>query len=251
MPRSETDRPTAPEPRQRWRLVVARARDAPAATQRETSEAWEAAIEDSGLPVVRTPTAADGPGRPRITFGAPSVAGIAAERELIDIVLFERLPAWIVREGLDGHLPPGWRLIDLHDVWLAGPPLAGQVAAADYRITLDLGVEPGLVARAAATIRAASALPRQREKGSGLVRYDLRPLLLSVVVAEDGPPVVVNARTRIHPQLGTGRPEEVIAALADAASTSLSIASIVRERLIVAEDLPDDPVGDAPTIDRS
>src|SRR5687767_1469380 len=58
----------APEPRQRWRLVVARAADAPQLAQRETLEAWEAAIEAAGLPVARTDGARS---RARIAFGAP------------------------------------------------------------------------------------------------------------------------------------------------------------------------------------
>ena len=66
-----------------------------------------------------------------------SRSGMAAERELIDVVLTDRWPAWRVREALASHIPPGWRLIDVFDVWLGGPPLAGRVAAADYRIELE------------------------------------------------------------------------------------------------------------------
>ena len=38
------------------------------------------------------------------------------------------------------------------------------------------------------------------------------PLLIDVTIV-DGPPVTVLTRTRFHPELGTGRPEEVVAAL--------------------------------------
>jgi hypothetical protein len=61
---------------------------------------------------------------------------MAADRELLDVVLTERWPVWRVRESIAPVLPAGWRLVDLQDVWLAGPPLAGRVAAADYRIEL-------------------------------------------------------------------------------------------------------------------
>jgi hypothetical protein len=43
-------------------------------------------------------------------------------------------------------------------------------------------------------------------------------------------------RTRIHPELGTGRPEEVVAALGDRLGRALEARTVVRERLILAED---------------
>jgi hypothetical protein len=68
------------------------------------------------------------------------------------------------------------------------------------------------------------------------VEYDLRPLLIDVTI-EDGPPVIVATRTRFHPELGTGRPEEIVGALGDRVGQSLEASSIVRERLVLVEDL--------------
>ena len=78
-----------------------------------------------------------------------------------------------------------------------------------------------------------------REKGGGSVDYDLRPLLIALSRRGDGPgpPVVVRARTRFHPSLGTGRPEEVVAALADVLGRPLTASTIVRERLLLADEL--------------
>ncbi len=226
----------AAPPRQRWRLILARDAGAPALTGRDLMEAWEATLGSSGLPLVR-PT---GRARARIAFGAPLPASMVLEHELADIVLTEFVPAWQVRETLSGQLPDGWRLIDLHDVWLGAPALAGQVAAADYRI--DLGeADAAAVALAAERLLAATALPRERLKGNGTVTYDLRPLVVDVLVADPGPPVLVRARTLFHPALGTGRPEEVVAAMAELADRSLEARSVVRERLILAEDLDPHP----------
>jgi radical SAM-linked protein len=229
--RSDPPAEAVQEPRQRWRLVVARSAAAPASAQREVAEAWMGALERAGLPLGR----AEGTrSRARLSFGAPLPVGMAAERELIDVVLVERWPLWRVRDALAGHVPAGWRLVDLFDVWLAGPPLAGQVAAADYRIELDVSADPAILQPAAAQILAADRLPRYREKGGRMIGYDLRPLLIDVTVEA---PALVRTRTRFHPELGTGRPDEVLAALADRAGTTLS-GSIVRERLVLAADLP-------------
>ena len=164
--------------------------------------------------------------------------GVAGEAELMDLYLTERWPTWRVREALTARLPAGSTLVDLFDVWLAGPPLPSRVTAADYRITLSGAVNPAAVDAACARMLAAETLPRDRIKGGATVRYDLRPLVVDVVVADPGPPVVVRARTRFHPELGTGRPDEVIAALSEAAGKPLEAESIVRERLILVDDDP-------------
>ncbi len=222
------------EPRQRWRLVVARSADAPPLAQREVAEAWIAALDAAGLPLV--PAEGSTRSRPRISFGAPLPVGMAAEGELIDVVLVERWPTWRVREALTGHLPAGWRMVDLFDVWLAGPPLAGRVAAADYRITLAAGFDASGIERAAADLLTTETLPRERAKGAGTVTYDLRPLLIDLAV-DPGPPAVIRTRTRFHPELGTGRPDEVVAALRDRCAAPFEASSIVRERLVLADDL--------------
>ncbi len=230
------DPPEPAVPRQRWRLVLARSADAPTQTQRDLAEAWEAAITGAGLPLARTEGAT---ARPRISFGAPLTVGMAADGELIDVVLTERLPVWQVREALTAVLPDGWRLVDLQDVWLLGPPLAGRVAAADYRIELA-GAEDGEVVALETACRdllAARRIERERTKGTGVVTYDLRPLVIDVRVVSSGPPVVLRTRTRFHPELGTGRPEEVVAALATLLGANVEAATIVRERLLLAEDL--------------
>jgi radical SAM-linked protein len=235
-PPVQPDLPPAPiaEPRQRWRLVVARSVDTPQAGQREVADRWTDALEAAGLPLV----GADGSrSRPRMSFGAPLPLGMVAERELIDVVLVERWPTWRVRDALVPHLPEGWRLVDLYDVWLAGPPLAGQVAAADYRIELEGPLDVEALRRAATAVLDADRLPRDRQKGGRTVAYDLRPLLIDLSV-EPGPPPIVRTRTRFHPELGTGRPEEVLAALADRVGAPLAARSIIRERLVLAADLP-------------
>jgi radical SAM-linked protein len=222
--------------RQRWRLVVARPADAPALAGRELTESWEGALEASGLPLFRAP----GRARGRVAFGAPLPVSMVAEGELLDIVLVEVMPIWRVRECLTGRLPEGWRLVGLHDVWIGEPALAGRIAAADYRI--DLGAaDADAIASACDALLVAETLPRERAKGNSTVRYDLRPLLVDVAVVEPGPPLLLRTRTRFHPVLGTGRPDEVAAALGEAAGTELVIGSMVRERLILTDEVTSGP----------
>jgi radical SAM-linked protein len=222
------------EPRQRWRLVFRRVRDAPLITHRELVEGWVERLRSSGLPVLQ----AEGT-RPKspISFAAPLPVGMSAERELADLNLVERLSIRDVRDRLIPTLPEGIELVDLHDVWLGAAPLAASVAAADYRILLD-GAGPAQLGAAAADLLAAPALLRERSRGATAVSYDLRPLLGAIRVDTSGTtPVVALVRALFHPERGAGRPEEVVAALQDRLGAPLVAREIVRERIILADEL--------------
>jgi hypothetical protein len=199
---------------------------------RELSEAWDLAIAATGMPIHRGP----GQSRARVAWGAPLPAAMAAEHELAEILLTEMLPVWRVRDALEANLPEGWSLVDLYDVWLGVPALAGRVTGAVYRVALEGDSAADTILAGAARLVAASTLTRTRLKGGASVAYDLRPLLAGIELVQPGPPVVLRIETRIHPERGSGRPEEVVAALADEVGGALGCASIVRERLILADD---------------
>jgi hypothetical protein len=230
--------PPAPpaEPRQRLRITVARDPVDAERVGRVSLDAWQLCLQDSGLPIagLEAPN-----GRARLAIAAPLPAMAGGIAELIDLWMLERLPTWRVREALASRLPEGYRWVGAEDVWLGEPPLPGQVAASDWRI--ELGVDEGppidgdRVARAARDLLAAPTLPRTRLKAGAEKRYDLRPLILDLTV-EPGPPVTLRLRTRIDPERGSGRPEEVLAALGEAAGAPIVVASITRLGLLLAGD---------------
>jgi hypothetical protein len=214
--------------------VLARSADAADLVGRELTEAWDHAIEATGLPLYRGSQGS----RARVAWAAPLPSRMAAERELAEIVLTETLPVWRVRDALTRCLPNGWSLVDLHDVWLGEAALAGRVSGAVYRLTLEVDTDSTALAAAAVSLMAATELRRTRLKGGATVPYDLRPLLAAVDVADPGPPIVLRITTRIHPERGSGRPEEVAGALGDRLGHPLATKAIVRERLILADESP-------------
>jgi hypothetical protein len=120
--------------------------------------------------------------------------------------------------------------------------LVGRVAAADYCVKLRGVVDRAALDTAAHRLLAADQLIRERAKGGGVKTYDLRPLLVSIETDSDegsagDEGLQVRMRTRIHPELGSGRPEEVIAALGVALGSPLQPVATVRERLVLLEDL--------------
>ena len=244
--RPEATTAAPPEPVQRWRLTFAREPVASDRVGKVALDEWQATLAASGLPIAVTPGT---PGRARLAIAAPLAAAASGERELADIWLVQRRAAWEVREGLAPVLPTSHRWIGAEDIWLGAAALVGQVAAADWRI-VPAGdrwsdEDADRLRRGAVSLNAARSIPRVRLKGTSERRYDLRPLLGDVAIEGrdrtgpgDGPPPAILARTRFDHELGAGRPDEVVAALADASGLEITIASMKRVGLVLIADLP-------------
>jgi len=227
--------PPAAEPRQRWRITYTREAVSSERVGRVALDEWQRALTASGLPMLESA------GRARFAIAAPLPAAARGERELAELWLVDRRAAWQVRAALEPVLPAGHGLADAEDVWLGAPAIVGQVTAADWRIELARpAIDDANRLRAAVeAMNASRAIPRIRLKGTTEKRYDLRPRLAGIRLdaspdGVEGGPVVV-ARTRFHPELGAGRPDEVVAALAEACGFPLETRTLTRTGLVLAE----------------
>ena len=232
---SHDDRPQPVVPRQRWRIVFRRDEDARFLAHLDAMKLWERALRRAGVPVASTEGFNP---RPRIVFAAPLPLGMLAEREIVDVVLCERLTVADLRSRLVGDLPAGFTLVDLCDVWLNAPSVASQLASATYRVDLS-GADGAAVRGAVAILLAAESVQRVRQKEKRSIAYDLRPLLLSVEVIgwddTDGGHGTVRIVLLHSQDEGTGRPEEVVADLAERVGGGLVATRMVRERLTLVD----------------
>ena len=235
------------EIRQRWRVVFARDEEARYLSHLDAVTLWERALRRGGVPVSTTEGFSP---RPKLIFAAPLQLGMVAEHELADLYLAERLTAPQLRSCLTAGIPAGYRILEVHDVWVGATALAPQLVAADYRLTL-LGAECAATTRAAAELMAAATLPRVRRRENRTIAYDLRPLLIELAVREPRSAVGAAAelwlRLRHSQDRGSGRPDEVVAAIAE--RIGMAIAALPDGEL--AEDSTQDaPAGDARKTDR-
>ena len=231
------------EPRQRWRLVFERDADAPEALAPGAAaiETFVARLGAAGIVIARSGN------RPRLTLAAPLPLGISGDRELADLFTASRQPIAFVRQAIEAALPAGHRLVDLHDAWLGEPALAAQLEAADYRVEIEPIVGAATLAQACDALLEAETLPRARTKGGRDATYDLRPLLADVRAVDAGQTTVLEIRTRFSPERGAGRPEEVVAAIAEASGTPVIAHRTRRTRLWLASELPTVPASDRAT----
>jgi radical SAM-linked protein len=210
------------EVRQRWRIVFARDDAARYLSHLDAVTQWERAFRRGAIPVA---TSGGFNERPKLVFAAPLQLGMLAEHELADLYLAERMTAAALRARLTAGMPAGYRVVELHDVWVGAPALAPQLVAADYRMTL-FGVEQGELASAAARLMAAERLQRERRRETKAIAYDLRPLIIELRVSDADPAVAAPdgvwagtaalwMRLRHSQERGSGRTDEVVAALAD------------------------------------
>ena len=235
------------EARQRWRIVFARDAAESSITAAEEVGLWTAGLGAAGIPL------ASGGGktaRPRLTLAAPAPVGVRCERELLDLVLTERLTRAELRERLERACPAGRRIVDLFDVWLGEPSITARLGAADYRIVVG-GASPDELAAAARALVAAGSLPRRRSKGEGrTVDYDLRPLVLDLAAVPDPTPArdqaTFRARLRLVQDGPSGRTEELVLALAEQAGRELRLVSAVRERLLTIDEVDESATMSAP-----
>ena len=205
------------EVRQRWRLVFGRNDDARFLSHLDAVHLWERAFRRGDVPVA---TSGGFTPRPRLIFAAPLPLGMLAEHDLADLYLSERLTRAELRARLTVGMPRGYELVDLRDEWVGAPALATRLVAADYRMTL-IGAAAQQLDEAVVRLLAADRLPRARRRDKRASTYDLRPLLCDLarrgpaeLDAGDATGQVVWMRLRNSQELGIGRAEEVVAALA-------------------------------------
>ena len=237
------------EARQRWRLIVARGEAARNLVQRDVTVAWEAAFRASGLPLAETEGTVP---RLRVAYGAPVPVGMLAEREPIDLALFERRRIHEVRASLERVIASGYRLVDLYDVWPGAPTLAASIVAGDYRADVSAAdgstVSRDALGTAIAALLDASSVVREREKAGSVVEVDIRPHILALRLDEAvapveptfEPPAVDGSldllmRLRLGGEGGVGRPDEVVAAVAERLGRPLTTHGLSRERVILTD----------------
>ncbi|MGI8552443.1 MAG: DUF2344 domain-containing protein, partial [Dehalococcoidia bacterium] len=138
--------------------------------------------------------------------------------------------------------PPGLTISEVAEVALTLPSIQSQMRSAEYRVRLAADADvPTLEARIA-EVMAQKNMPWQHLREKELRSYDLRPLIqeMGLNTTAEGSWLTMRLQADTN---GTGRPEQVLAALA-----LRTAASIERTRLNLVQDIveqrtaPEEPV---------
>jgi len=147
--------------------------------------------------------------QPRLSFAAALPVGCTSDHEELDLVLSPACVIGDVKTQLDRALPPGMKVISIAELPLNAPALQMQLIATEFEITVE-GVETiGLLKERVQQFNAAHEVMRDR-RGK---LYNLRPLVQTLMLEPaQADQVVLRSRLQAT-QEGTGRPDELAAAL--------------------------------------
>lgn len=167
----------------------------------------------------------------QIALAAPLPVGTTGEAELLDVFLSERLSPAQFLERLTGQLPPGLTVNSVEEVGLTLPALQADVRWADYEVDL-----PGSADEATAAVDrflAAETVPWEHKREDEVRQYDIRAQVQDVAVAPvNGTGVRLRMRLK-NDNTGSGRPEQVVAALGLQPPSR-----ILRKRLVLSAKSP-------------
>jgi len=151
--------------------------------------------------------------RPRLVFAAALPVGFTGRAELVDIILEQRVDLSDFASRLKAQLPSGLQLVSVTEVSGVLPSLPSQVTAAEYEVWVESQDPPDAVQSRLDRLLAAESIRRRRERPEGKRVYDLRPLVRKLwIVGRHAEMYVIGMRLQADEQ-GTGRPDEVMAAL--------------------------------------
>ena len=191
----------------RYRITFTRDRTVRFVGHLDLAKTWERVLRRADLPVAFSQGFHP---LPKITFASALPVGCTSEAEVMDVVLTEPIAPSDMAARLAPALPAGIAIASITEVPLNAPALQAALRWAEYVVTVETDETREQVESLVQTFLAAPSLMRERRGKS----YDLRPLVLSLTVeAVLASSVQLVMRLLADASAGTGRPDEVLAAL--------------------------------------
>lgn len=213
---------------QRLRLRFSRGDEVKYISHLDLMRLWTRALRRAGIALAYSEGFSP---HPKISLAAPLPTGVTSEVELMDIHLQKTVsPHFLIRTA-SKQLPKGIDLLEVQQIPLTDPSLQSQVRYAQYRVALPADKSEQEMQASIKSLLQAKSLPWQHQRDTGPRHYDLRVLIKHIwLMGQHGSASVLGMELRCDPQ-GTGRPEQVTAAL----GLTEYPTSIHRTNLILAE----------------
>lgn len=149
----------------------------------------------------------------QISLAAPLAVGVTSAGELLDVFLSSRVAPLDFTREISRQLPAGVEVLQVEEAGLRAPSLQSELRAAEYEVSLPASLPEEEARKAIERFLAAESIPWEQLRDGELRQYDIRALVQHLWLDEErnGSPVV-GMRVRADSG-GSGRPEQVIAAL--------------------------------------
>ncbi|MFC2019602.1 TIGR03936 family radical SAM-associated protein [Chloroflexota bacterium] len=195
---------------QRLRLRFSRGKEIRFISHLDIVRLWQRACHRAGIPLAYTEGFSP---HPRISLAAPLPLGVTSEAELMDIFSSKWITPHFFTAAVGRQLPPGIAILQANQIPPAMPSLQSQVGHAEYTVTISTDKEPLDLEQSISQLLSLEHLPWQHQRDTGTRNYDLRALIDDIWLIECQPPNgTIGMRLRCDSN-GSGRAEQVIAAL--------------------------------------
>jgi radical SAM-linked protein len=195
---------------QRLRIKFSRGAEIKFISHLDIVRLWQRAFNRAGIQIAYS--AGFSP-HPKISLAAPLPLGVTSEAELMDIFCIRGVAPHFFASAVNQQLPPGLTVDKVHPITFDLPSLQSQVTLAEYTVEVDSEKGPADIKEAVKNLLALENLPWQHLRDTGPHHYDLRALINDIRVIECHSPVgILGMRLRCD-NSGSGRPEQVVAAL--------------------------------------
>lgn len=171
---------------------------------------WERALRRASLPLAYSQGFSP---HPRLSLAAPLMVGVTSEDELLEVFLSRPIAPPLLHGAISAQLPKGFRVLEVFPVHVTAPALPSLVRWAEYQVEVPTDRPEAEVDASIHGLLSARSLPWKHSRDTGEHFYDLRPLVSTITVT-----AWHDNRAMLHMRLrcdgsGSGRPEQVTAAL--------------------------------------
>lgn len=203
---------------QRLRIRFSRGEEIKFISHLDIMRLWQRALHRAEIPLAYTEGFSP---HPRISLAAPLAVGITSQAELMDVFCSQWVSPHFFSNALSQQLPAGIEIQQVYSVAPTMPSLQSQVGYAEYEVELETEKSQPGIKMALASLLAVEQLPWHHERDTGTRNYDLRALIddLWLVDWRQGSSRI-GMRLRCDSS-GSGRPEQVAAALGFSHPTSI------------------------------
>ncbi len=194
----------------RLRIRFSRGQEVKFISHLDIMRLWQRALHRAEIPLAYSEGFSP---HPRISLAVPLAMEITSQAELMDIFCTKLVsPHWFTA-ALSQQLPPGIEILQVYQAALNQQSLQSQVRYAEYEVEIETEKEQKDVESALTSLLSIKHLPWQHQRDTGTRSYDLRALIDELWLVDcHRPYCTIGMRLRCDSS-GSGRPEQVIAAL--------------------------------------
>ena len=212
---------------QRLRIRFSRGEEIKYISHLDIMRLWERALRRARIPLAYSEGFSP---RPRISLAAPLSVGVTSEAELMDIFLTKIVsPHWFTA-AVSQQLSRGIEILEVFLIAPGIPSLQSQVRYAEYKVQVGTEKESKDIQSAISGLLAMEHLPWHHERDTGRRSYDLRTLIDDLWLVDWCDSYCTIGMKLRCDNSGSGRPEQVTAALGLAEYPRL----VERTRLILS-----------------